>query len=585
VTFKAVDDLAVMLAVYPAAVPAAVETILATYPSRGASLRLLARRLRVDGRRSDAAALDDAMLAAAARVPAVAGAIRAFVAGRHGEAERLVRDVLAERRENIAATLLLAEIAAASGYDDEAVALYRTALALAPDNYETKAKLANAQFRLNDVVAALATIDELVLERPDDVASILLRLTMLAQIGEYDEAERGYEAALSRHQDAVKLWVGYGHLLRTAGKIAESAAAYRRALTLPSPAEAWWGLADLKSGLLRQQDVARIETALNDHDLPPQQAMHLHFAAGKAKEDAAEYRASFDHYAKANAIIAALNPHNAAAESAEIDHAMRLFDADFFARRRPAGCTSRAPIFILGMPRAGSTLIEQILSSHSEIEGTAELPYISLLAHRLLSGGRSNEARYPDVLTALDPAALSSMGESYLQSAAIHRKTDRPFFIDKLPENWLHLGLIHLILPNAIIIDARRDAMACGFSNFKQHYANGRSFASSLEGIGGYYRQYVRLTAHFDSVLPGRVYRVQHEALLANTEGEVRRLLDHIGLAFEPACLRFYENRRAVRTASAAQVRRPIDQRSGDAWQHYRTWLEPLTEALGQLAD
>ncbi|MES2057570.1 MAG: sulfotransferase [Pseudomonadota bacterium] len=587
-TFPAIDDIETLLRTDPEPDQArpAIERFLAAWPTRHANLRLLARALRKDGLRAQAALIDQAILLAASRTPLVSTAIRAFAAGRHGDAEHLVRDALAHGRENMAATLLLAEIAAAAGLDEEAVKLYRTGLSAMPDDHEIKFKLANALFRLNQVTAAIAIVDDIVATRPDDMSAALLRLTMLGQIGEYDEAERGYGESLSRCEDFAMLWVGYAHLLKTSGKISDSIAAYRRALMLePGLGEAWWGLADLKSGVLGEADIVTIEEELRHSGDNAYQALHLHFAAGKALEDARQYPASFKHYARGNAIVAAGANHDAAAQSDETDRTIRLFDQPFLADRKGAGHPSRAPIFILGMPRAGSTLIEQILSSHSLIEGTAELPYISLLAHRLVAERwSSGSVRYPDVVAGVDPAALAALGELYLEAAAVHRKTDRPYFIDKLPENWLHIGLIHLILPNAIIIDARRDPMACGFSNFKQHYAKGRSFASSLGDIGRYYSDYVRLLDHIDTVLPGRVHRVEHETLVTNTESEVRRLLTHIGVEFEASCLRFYENARPVRTASASQVRRPIDPTSGQAWQPYSQWLSPLADALPQRA-
>jgi hypothetical protein len=238
------------------------------------------------------------------------------------------------------------------------------------------------------------------------------------------------------------------------------------------------------------------------------------------------------------------------------------------------------------LPRAGSTLIEQILSSHSQVEGTQELPDITSFAREL--GGRRSPAdtsRYPEILGELDAAALRAFGERYLAQTRIHRKTGAPLFIDKLPNNFAHVGFIHLILPNARIIDARRHPMGCCFSGFKQHFARGQNFTYRLEDIGCYYRDYVRLMAHFDAVLPGRVHRVIYETMVDDTEAEVRRLLEYCGLPFEPACLRFYENERAVRTASSEQVRMPIYRESVDQWRHYEAWLEPLKSALGRVLD
>jgi hypothetical protein len=262
-----------------------------------------------------------------------------------------------------------------------------------------------------------------------------------------------------------------------------------------------------------------------------------------------------------------------------------LFTPDSFAAREGQGCLAPDPIFIVGMPRAGSTLVEQILASHSQVEGTMELPDLPALARRLGGGGRGRASAYPDCLAALEPAELRSLGEEYLERTRVQRKTDRPYFIDKMPNNWAHVGLIRLILPNAKVINARRHPLACGFSNFKQHFARGQAFSYSLEEMGRYYRDYVTLMAHFDRVLPAYVHRVIHERLVEDPEPEIRRLLDFLGLKFEESCLRFYDNKRAVRTASSEQVRRPISREGLDQWKAFEPWLGPLKAALVPVLD
>jgi hypothetical protein len=269
-----------------------------------------------------------------------------------------------------------------------------------------------------------------------------------------------------------------------------------------------------------------------------------------------------------------------------------LFTADFFASRGAAGSPDPAPIFIVGLPRAGSTLIEQILSSHSAVEGTMELPDLAQIARELAGltepAGRerqADEAPFFEAVNALTHEQLRSLGERYLASTRVHRKTQAPFFIDKMPNNWLYAGLIHLILPNAKIIDARRHPLGCCWSGFKQHFARGQAFSYGLADLGRYYRDYVELMAHADAVLPGRIHRVHYESMVEDTEAEVRRLLHHCGLPFEEACLRFYENERAVRTASSEQVRQPIFREGMDHWRHYETWLGPLKEALGPVLE
>ncbi|MFZ1007145.1 MAG: sulfotransferase, partial [Candidatus Sulfotelmatobacter sp.] len=268
--------------------------------------------------------------------------------------------------------------------------------------------------------------------------------------------------------------------------------------------------------------------------------------------------------------------------SAHVKRCITLFTAEFFLEREGVGAPAPDPIFIVGLPRSGSTLIEQILSSHSAVEGTMELPDIMSIARRL--GGKKKKkdaSAYPEILATLSPAMFSTLGEEYLQRTRIQRRLDHPFFIDKMPNNFLHVGLIHLILPKAKIIDARRHPLGCCFSCFKQHFARGQGFTYGLADIGRYYADYVRLMAHFDTVLPGRVHRILYEDLVGNPEQEVRRLLAYCGLPFEEACLRFYETARAVRTASSEQVRLPIFTEALEHWRNFEPWLEPLKEALG----
>jgi hypothetical protein len=277
--------------------------------------------------------------------------------------------------------------------------------------------------------------------------------------------------------------------------------------------------------------------------------------------------------------------HDADSFSAEIVETARVFTSAFIAARGDGGCPAPDPIFIVGLPRAGSTLVEQILASHSMIEGTMELPDMMMIASRLQ--GRVEAGEYPDfgtMVTALTPADRLRLGEEYLDRTRIHRKSGKPLFIDKMPNNWQHVGLIRLILPNARIIDARRHPMSCGFSGWKQHFARGQTFSYDLSDIGRYYRDYVGLMAAYDAAAPGAVHRILYEDMVANTESEVRRLLDYLGLPFEPACLEFYKNDRAVRTASSEQVRQPIFTDGIDHWKRFEPWLGPLVESLGSVA-
>jgi tetratricopeptide (TPR) repeat protein len=383
------------------------------------------------------------------------------------------------------------------------------------------------------------------------------------------------------------VWMSYGHILKTVGRQADSVAAYRRAIdAAPGLGEAWWSLANLKTVAFGDADIAAMSGALGGSHLSGEDRFHLHFALGKAHEDRGEAEAAFGHYAEGNRLRRAQIDYDPDEIGDHVRRARAFFTAGRFESRKGQGCLAPDPIFVLGMPRAGSTLIEQILASHSRIEGTMELPDIPALAKRL--GARKLKADaslYPECLADLDAVALRALGEEYLEGTRIQRRTGRPFFIDKMPNNWAHAGLIRLILPEAKIIDARRHPLGCCFSNFKQHFARGQGFAYDLAELGRYYSDYVALMAHIDAVQPGRVHRVLYETMIEDPEGEVRRLLDFLGLPFEPACLAFHENARAVRTASSEQVRRPINREGLDQWRPYEAWLGPLKEALGPVLD
>ncbi|MFL6592146.1 MAG: sulfotransferase family protein, partial [Luteimonas sp.] len=348
----------------------------------------------------------------------------------------------------------------------------------------------------------------------------------------------------------------------------------------------YWSLANLKTVRFDEADLAAMRAQLARTDLAVEDRFHFEFALGKALEDAGDYAASFAHYAAGNAQRRGIVHYSADETASRVDRTCRVFTREFFTARAGAGCASPDPIFIVGLPRSGSTLLEQILSSHSAVEGTMELPELISLTRDLRKRTHAPESTpYHDVLAALDHAELRALGERYLDRTRVQRRSDAPFFIDKMPNNFAHVGLIHLMLPNARIIDARRHPLACCLSGFKQHFARGQHFTYGLEDIGRYYHDYVRLMAHFDAVLPGRVHRVVYEEMVEDTESQVRRLLAYCGLPFEDGCLRFFENTRAVRTASSEQVRRPIYKEGVDHWRHYEPWLEPLKSALGPVLD
>ena len=410
--------------------------------------------------------------------------------------------------------------------------------------------------------------------------------SILARLGDHEAAIAHYEDLLARYPRQPKAWMSYGHALKTVGRRADAVAAYQRALEqAPQLGEVWWSLANLKTHRFAATDVAAMRAQLARGDLGEEDRLHLDFALAKALEDEGDFAGAFAEYAKGNAIRHAQLRHSASDVSDQVERTRRLFSAGFLAARQGGGCAAPDPIFIVGLPRSGSTLVEQILASHSQVEGTMELPDMLAVVQRLDRADGRERGAYPDSIAALSAGELAELGEDYLARSRAHRRTARPLFIDKLPNNWLHVGLIQLILPNATIIDARRHPLGCCLSSYKQHFARGQAFSYDLAAIGRYYRDYVGLMAHFDAVSPGKVHRVIYERMVAETEGEVRALLDHVGLPFEDACLKFWTNDRAVRTASSEQVRQPIFDDAVDHWRNFEPWLAPLRDALGDVVD
>jgi tetratricopeptide (TPR) repeat protein len=521
------------------------------------------------------------------RDPRLLEAAAALCENRIPQAEALLRNHLKLYPTDVAAIRMLAELAARLGRYRDAESLLTRCLELAPSFTEARRNYAFILHRQQKEGAALNEVNQLLALEPANPNFRNLKAAILGSIGEYAESIELYARVLAEYPQQTKLWMNYGHALKTAGREQDSISAYRKSIELtPGMGEAYWSLANLKTYRFTPADVAAMHAQLARPELAVEDCYHFHFALGKALEDTQVFAESFEHYAKGNSLRRSGVAYDAQETTARMQRAKRLFTKKFFAERAGFGSTAADPIFIVGLPRAGSTLLEQILSSHSAVEGTMELPDVAALARRL--GDRSAREpmlRYPEVLATLNADKCRALGEEYLARTRIQRKTAAPFFIDKMPNNFAHLGLIHLALPNAKVIDARRHPLACCFSGFKQHFARGQNFTYSLEDIGGYYRDYVELMAHFDEVLPGRVHRVFYEAMIEDTENEVRRLLEYCGLPFEAQCLRFYQNERAVRTASAQQVRQPIFREGLEHWRHYEAWLKPLKSALGPVLD
>jgi tetratricopeptide (TPR) repeat protein len=521
------------------------------------------------------------------RDPRLLEAALALSENRIAIAETLLREHLKQHPTDVAAIRMFAEVAARLGRYDDAQSLLARCLDLAPGFAAARHNFAVVLHRQNQSARALSELDRLLLDEPRHPAYRNLRAAVLSRLGDYEAAIKAYADVLEQYPSNAKVWMSFGHALKTAGEQQEAIKAYRRSIAIaPNLGESWWSLANLKTVRFTPEDIEAMRTQLERKELTGEDRFHFHFALGKALEDQAAYAESFEHYDRGNRLRRSSIQYNRDENRALVARSKQVFTSQFFATRSQQGAAASDPIFIVGLPRSGSTLIEQILASHPLVEGTQELPNIIEIA-RELSGGRIYEhgSNYPAVLESLTAEQVRAAGERYVNDTRVYRKTERPFFIDKMPNNFAHVGLIQLILPNAKIIDARRHPLGCCFSGFKQHFARGQHFTYGLEDIGRYYSDYVELMLHLDTVLPARVHRVIYEELVDDFETEVRRLLDYCGLAFDDRCLKFFENDRAVRTASSEQVRQPIYRDAVEHWRHYEPWLEPLKTALGPVLD
>lgn len=566
---------------------AVLQRATALQPGLGAAWAALADVLALVG---DDAGADQArarQIQASTEDPALIDAALALVDGRLAVAEHSLRAYLRDQPTEPAAIRMLAEVAARLGRYEDAEALLVRCLEVAPGFHAARYNLATILNRQSQSQAALDHLELLLAVDPRNPAYANLKAAALVRIGDYLTALRLYEHVLAAHPQQPYGWMSYGHVLKTIGRSADAISAYRRALSqAPSLGEVWWSLANLKTVRFTPADRQAMEQALERSDLSSGDRYHLHYALGKALEDEGEYAQSFTHYSAGAAARRAEMVYDPEDIHQHRQRCRRLFTPAFFVERAGAGDPAADPIFVVGLPRSGSTLIEQILSSHSQVEGTMELPDVPAIVRRLSGRINRNEtSAFPECLAEFSAERMAELGAEYLQRTRVQRKSDRPLFIDKMPNNFANVGLIHLMLPNAKIIDARRHPMGCCFSGFKQHFARGQGFSYSLEDIGRYYVDYVGLMADFDAALPGRVHRVIYEHMVADPEREIRALLDYCNLEFEPACLSFHETERAVRTASSEQVRQPIFREGLDQWRHYEPWLDPLKAVLGSVVD
>ena len=536
---------------------------------------VLADIRRSTGDKKGAEAATNEAMAVAVRDPECLAPAKALSEERFPDAERLLRLRLSDFPAEVTTIRMMAELATRLGRLNDAEKLLRRALEIAPQFRGARELLARNYQRSNRPVEALTEVNAMLAIEPDDPSLQMLKANLLVRTGDQEGARHVYEKVVAKYPRQAKVWMSLGHVLKTLGHQTDGIAAYRRAIEEQSTlGEAWWSLANLKTFRFSAEDVAAMKAALLQ-SVDDEDRLHLHFALGKASEDLHTYEAACSHWAAGNALRRKALPYDASENHERVARSKQFFvePALNFKRGHPAG----DPIFIVGMPRAGSTLIEQILASHSQIEGTMELPDMMEISGRLAANSQhEGKSTYPDVLATMTDDEIRSLGAEYLDRTRVHRKTDRPYFIDKMPNNWAHVGLIRTILPNARIIDARRHPAACCFSMWKQHFARGQAFSYDLKDLARYYADYVDLMNHFDQVMPRTIHRVFYERMVSDSAREVRNLLNYLGLPFEDSCLAFWNNDRAVRTASSEQVRQPIFSNAVDHWQNFEVWLKPL---------
>ena len=514
--------------------------------------------------------------------PEVVSATSLFSDGDLAPAENLVRAFLLRQGDHPEAMRLLAKIGMANGVLDDAELLLSGVLTLAPDHRGARLDYAQVLVDRHKYAEARGQIEQLQSLDPGNYAVRSLAASVAVGLGEHEQAIALYRDLLTDGPDDFDVHLWLGHALKTIGRVPEAVEAYRQAARLrPDFGDAYWSLANLKRYRFEDAEIAAMRSAeaaprtgVDDH-------AHLCFALGKAYEDRGEFEDSWRYYERGNAIKREESRYRPEILETNTKQQIQTCTPDFFQKRTGWGDQRPDPIFVLGLPRSGSTLIEQILASHSQVEGTQELADIQRIVLELQ--GRDHDfdnPRYPGVLAERSEADFLKLGETYLRDTKVHRGT-KPFFIDKMPNNFRHVGLIHLMLPNAKIIDARREPMSCCFSNLKQLFAQGQDFAYSAEDIARYYRTYLDLMHHWDEALPGKVLRVHHEDVVEDVDSSVRRILDHCGLPFEQACVDFHKTERSVRTPSSEQVRQPIFRDGLDQWRKFEPWLEPMKGALG----
>ena len=572
-----------LLASDPKAAIRQARQLLETSPEDPALLRLLGTALRRNGEEAEAQAIEKRAIDASTRSPAHREAARAVAAGDKQRAAAILEGLIARDENDVVALVMLGLQFSLEAEYAIAEALLRKAVAAAPGDPAARMALVEHLHRARRAADALEELDKLATETP---ASQSLRASILRDLGRQEEEVAVLKGLAEADPRMPAYRIRLGHAYRTLGRADDAIAAYRSVIAqAPHEGTSWWSLANLKTMKFSDAEIAQMQGGLANPQSPLTNRIRLSFALGKAFEDRGEHEQAFRHYEEGNRMRMTIATYRPEKLDHWVDDAELAYSKEFFADRAGWGFPARDPIFVVGLQRSGSTLVEQILDSHPEIEGTAELTELPTIIREQSEIAHRRGIGFEEHLKRMSSDDLRGLGEDYMQRSRLYRLTDKRLFTDKMPVNWLYVGIIRLILPNARIVDVRRHPLACCFANWKQLYGKGLEHTYSMENMGRYYANYVRLMRLVDDLQPGNIHRVIYEQMVDDVEGEVRRLLDYLGLPFDEACLNFHSNERSVRTISAEQVRRPINRDGLDRWKPYEQWLGPLKTALGSALE
>jgi tetratricopeptide (TPR) repeat protein len=504
------------------------------------------------------------------------GARDLFCEGDFYQAEQVCRRYLSAHKHHIEGMLLLAEIGIASKVLDDAEFLLESCVELAPNHVRARHEYLNLLTKLAKFKQAHEQVEILLIQQPENQQFKLAKASALMGVGQLQDAVKIYQQVLQQDPQRAGTHLVLGHAQKALGEFDAAIKSYQNSYTLnPAFGDAYWSLANTKTYKFTLTEIGQMKAQVETQDIPEEDRIHMCFALGKALEDQGHFSQSFNYYQIGNQLKNSTTNYDPDKQEQHVQAQIKHCTQQLFTQRSDLGCDAPDPIFIVGLPRAGSTLLEQILASHSMVDGTMELHNILGLASKL----RGHNAKYPANLHDIDGSFFRRFGEQFIQDTQVYR-AKAPYFIDKMPNNFMHIGLIKLILPNAKVIDARRHPMACCFSGFKQLFGEGQEFTYGLESMGRYYKTYIELMTHWDKVLPGFILRVLHEDVINDLEGQVKRILDFCGLPFEETCLEFHRTERSIKTPSSEQVRQPIYRSGMLQWQNFETQLQPLTELL-----